>query len=95
MTDSTVEALFQAHEEHDTERFKELEEKIESGLSPLQKAMWVGMGALPLLTIWAMWLTNAQLEESKTISTVERLEIEAAVIRGVDAALDKRLELIP
>lgn len=84
---ASLEQMFSDHEERDEERFKELNEKIDTQLSPLQKAMWVGIGALPLLTIWAMWLTDNQLKESETISTIERLEIEAAVIRGVSEAL--------
>lgn len=40
------------------------------------KLLWLAMGALPLLTAWAGWLTLRQLENPSVIS---RADVQAAV----------------
>lgn len=42
----------------------------------LEKAMWTALGALPLLTVWAGWLTVLQLNQPKP---VDQFQIQAAV----------------
>lgn len=53
----------------------------------MEKTIWLSMGAIPLLTIWAGWLTKEMLEARSPQS----IEIQAAVTQALDA-YDSRLE---
>lgn len=48
------------------------------------KMLWTALGALPLLTIWAGWLTEIQLNRPAEVSTQQ---IQAAVQQAVENTL--------
>lgn len=50
------------------------------------KTIWLCMGALPLLTIWAGWLTNVLISQPNPPSTQE---IQAAVQSALTASFNK------
>ena len=58
------------------------------------KMLWVALGALSIITPLSFWVVNQVSDESKTISTIERLEIQAAVSSAISAALRENVESI-
>lgn len=50
----------------------------------LTKGAWLVMGALPLLTIWSMWLTKETLDRDKASSVEQSAVVQAAVLKALD-----------
>lgn len=50
----------------------------------LIKLAWLSMGALPLLTVWAAWLTKVQLERGLAAEPVQAEQIQAAVLDALE-----------
>lgn len=48
------------------------------------KMIWLAMGAIPLLTVWAAWLTKEQLDASRHTTIDQTAQVEAAVTKALD-----------
>lgn len=49
----------------------------------LTKLAWLTLGALPLLTVWSVWLTSETLKSREELSPVQTQAIQAAVLAGI------------
>ncbi len=53
--------------------------KTNGRVSMHDRLLWLSMGAMPLLAFWAFTLTQAFLDQGKTISPLQQAAIEKAV----------------
>lgn len=77
-----MDAHFDAH----TAVLKEIREQTIKTNGTVGRHHWlIGMavGAIPLLSVWAGWLTMEVLEGQKSISPLEQAAIEASVYKGL------------
>lgn len=71
---------------------KEQAKKTNGRVTMLEKLIWTALGALPLLTIWAAWLSNQVLANQQTITSLQTsasVELQAAVANGIKEALEE------
>lgn len=55
-----------------------------------ERSIWISMGAIPLLTVWALWLTKAQLERPAQFTPAEQsVQIQAAVNAAFKNQIDQ------
>lgn len=92
---SRVEELMSAHFEAHTSILKEIQgqtTRTNGRVTLVEKLIWTGLGALPLLTGWSGWMTNEILAAKESLTPVQQAAINEAVreaIRGELKALDE------
>lgn len=78
----SVKELMDAHFDAQNTKLDSIDDKVTKTNGTVRwhtKLLYLSMGALPLLTIWAMWLTNETLNSQKDISPIQRAAIGQAI----------------